>query len=96
MHNIFGHRSKNIHQQRRRARHGCGNVGIRRADRAAAPPRAAGEAGCAAMPSEEKAGGFLRKRREMAENKKGQIFRSDLEEAATYSPTGKPQYHRRE
>ena len=28
--------------------------------------------------------------------KKGQIFRSDLEEAATYSPTGKPQYHRRE
>ena len=27
--------------------------------------------------------------------KKGQIFRSDLEEAATYSPTGKPQYHRR-
>ena len=37
-----------------------------------------------------------RKRREMAENKKGQIFRSDLEEAATYSPTGKPQYHRRE
>ena len=29
-------------------------------------------------------------------NKKGQTFRSDLEEAATYSPTGKPQYHRRE
>ena len=28
--------------------------------------------------------------------KKGQIVRSDLEEAATYSPTGKPQYHRRE
>lgn len=27
--------------------------------------------------------------------KKGQTFRSDLEEAATYSPTGKPQYHRR-
>ena len=28
--------------------------------------------------------------------KKGQTLRSDLEEAATYSPTGKPQYHRRE
>ena len=28
--------------------------------------------------------------------KKGQIFRSDPEEAATYSPTGQPQYHRRE
>ena len=27
--------------------------------------------------------------------KKGQTLRSDLEEAATYSPTGKPQYHRR-
>ena len=27
--------------------------------------------------------------------KKGQTFRSDLKEAATYSPTGKPQYHRR-
>ncbi len=30
------------------------------------------------------------------DTKKGQTFRSDLEEAATYSPTGKPQYHRRE
>ena len=27
--------------------------------------------------------------------KKGQTFQSDLKEAATYSPTGKPQYHRR-
>ena len=27
--------------------------------------------------------------------KKSQTLRSDLEEAATYSPTGKPQYHRR-
>ena len=32
----------------------------------------------------------------LRETKKGQTLRSDLEEAATYSPTGKPQYHRRE
>ena len=32
----------------------------------------------------------------LRETKKGQTVRSDLEEAATYSPTGKPQYHRRE
>ena len=30
------------------------------------------------------------------DKKKVDPYRVDLEEAATYSPTGKPQYHRRE